>query len=501
MLGRAEPRLWTPPLRDLADPAASWGYDFIAFCDLIGYELDEWQQWLAIHLGELREDGTPRYQKAIVLVARQNGKSMFANLLVLFWMFVERVRLVYGIHKDRAEAKKAWREVIDVAEETPLLMDALDPVPEKRIVKQISEEDFRNLYGSHYTFGAPNRKAGRGRAVNRALIDELLTHFNRDAWNSLVPATSAQLNSLVLCLSNEGDDRSIVLHEEHDAALDFIETGEGDDRTFLASWSSPPGSDPTDVNALAYSNPSMNRPRANGTGITSEWLLSEARSRIRAGGRTLADFKIEHMCMRIDQLDPAIDPDAWKNAGTDSPLDLAEHRRTLALCFDVSLDGTHATLMAAAVVDGRVHLEVVKRWQGFGCTKALRAELPDLVAKLRPRALGWYPGGPAAAVAAALAERRGTNRWPPRRVEVAELRAEVPAICMGLADAVKAGEIQHPKDPMLDQHVGQTQKLNRGDQWVFVRRGSAPIDGTYAAAGAAHLARTLPPPPPPLAVA
>ena len=55
-----------------------------------------------------------------------------------------------------------------------------------------------------------------------------------------------------------------------------------------------------------------------------------------------------------------------------------------------------------------------------------------------------------------------------------------------------------PRDTVLDTHVGQTQKLNRGEGWIFTRRGSAPIDATYATAGAVHLARTLPPPLPPL---
>jgi hypothetical protein len=491
VLGRVEPRIWTPPLRDLSRPEASWGYDFIDFCVMIGYELDPWQEWLAIHLGELYPDGTPRYQKAIVLVARQNGKSMFANLLVLYWMFVERVKLVWGTHKDRGEAKKAWREVIEIAEESPILMAALDPLSEKRIIKQIGEEEFRNLYGSNYAFSAPNRKAGRGRSVNRALIDELLTHLNRDCWNSLVPATSAQLNSLVLCLSNEGDERSIVLHEEHDAALDFIETGQGDERTFLASWSSPSGSDPMDLNALAYSNPSMNRPRANGTCVTSGWLLSEARSRIKAGGRTLADFKIEHMCMRIDQLDPAIDLDAYRLSKTSTPIDLAQHRDRLALCPDISLDGTHATLVGAVTLNGKTHAQVLERWTS---TKKMREELPGLVAKFKPRKLVWFPSGPAIQVAAALKERKGAERWPPRGVEIEEIRGDdVAAVCMGAAEVIAAGEVEIGEDDVLDQHVKQTKRSPRGDRWVYDRRGTFPIDGTYALGGAIHAARTLKP--------
>jgi phage terminase large subunit-like protein len=495
--GRVEPRIWTPAQRDLSDPDASWGWDFIDFCEEIGYPLDEWQRWLAVHLGELLPDGSPRFRMAIVLVARQNGKSLFACLLVLYWMFIEKVPLVYGTHKDRSEAKKAWAEAIELAESIDLLAEEL---PEVHIVKQISEEDFFNSHGSHYQFGAPNRRAARGKTVYRALIDELREQRNRDCWNALVPATNAVGNPLILCISNEGGMDSVVLHEEHDSALADIETGRLG-TTFLASWSCPPGSDPEDLEALAYANPSLNRIRPNGTGLRAEALLGQALTAKRAGGTALADFKVEMMCMRVDLLDPAIDPDAWKNAGTDDPIDLAQHRRQVALAFDVSLDGTHCTLMAAAVVDGLVHVEVVKKWHGHGCTKALRAEMPALVAKIKPRVVVWLPSGPAAAVAAALAEKRGV--WPPRRVEVVEARSDVAAICMGLAELVAAGELRHPRDPMLDEHVARTQRLAQGTQgqWVYARRDSGPIDGTYALAAAVDAARTLPAPPPPLTVA
>ncbi len=219
---------------------------------------------------------------------------------------------------------------------------------------------------------------------------------------------------------------------------------------------------------------------------------------LAAGGEELASFRTEVMCHRVRQMDPAIDPDRWDAQGTDAPIDLAAHRDKVALCVDVSLDGSHASLIAAALIDGKVHTEVVSAWEGFGCTKLLRAELPDIVRKVKPRAVGWFPAGPAASVAADLASRKGNKMWPPRGVKLEPLTAETAAVCMGLAEQVAGGEVVHPNDPMLTAHVRAAQKLRRGDAWVFTRRGTGPIDGTYALAGAVHLARTLPPPRPPL---
>lgn len=485
MLGRVEPRIWTKPFRDLEDEEASWGWDFVDFCTAIGYPLDPWQEWLAVHLGELLEDGSPRFRKAVVIVARQNGKSMFANLLVLYWMFIERVPLVYGTHKDRADAKKAWKEVIQLAETVPLLAAQLPPV---HIVKQISEEDFFNGYGSHYTFGAPNARAGRGRTVHRALIDELLMHKTRDCWNALMPATNAVGNPLVLCISNEGDESSIVLHEEYDAALSVIETGEGDQRVFLAAWSCESDADPLDLEALAWANPSLNRIRPNGTGLRDDALLGQAYTAVKAGGKTLADFKIGMMCIRVDQLDAAIRPEDWAQCGVQraDALDLAEHRRQVALAFDVAADNSHATLVAAVTIDGVTHLDVVKSWDGYESRKQLRAELPGLVEKIRPRKVCWLSGGPAAAVADEFHAKRLRN------VLVEVVRAEdIMKAVMGFEEQASAGHLRHPHDPLLDQHVQQAQRLTRGDGWVFCRKDQAPIDAVYAAAAATHAARTI----------
>jgi hypothetical protein len=79
-------------------------------------------------------------------------------------------------------------------------------------------------------------------------------------------------------------------------------------------------------------------------------------------------------------------------------------------------------------------------------------------------------------------------------VTVAEIKAELAAVCMGLAEQVGAGRSRTPVDPLLDAQIGGAERLKRGDVWVFSRKGEGHVDAAYAAAGAVHLARTLPPP-------
>jgi phage terminase large subunit-like protein len=479
VLGSVTPRLWTPPLRDLSEPAASWGYLFIAFCAAIGFPLDPWQRWLAIHLGELFPDGSPRYRKAIILVARQNGKTLFTRLLILYWMWVERVPEIVATSTDRAAAKRSWKKVIELAERTPMMAEHL---PARHTALQIGEEDFWNNHGSHYRFAAPTRRAGRGDTLPRALLDELREHRTRDTWDAIVPAMNAVADALLVCISNEGDAESIVLHEEHDAAQTFIETGEGDPRTFLAAWSSPYGADPEDVEALAQANPGL------GHRVQLDALLGQASAAKKAGGETLARFRIEMMCQRVDLLEAAIRPEDWSACGVhrEAMVDLAEHRREVALCFDVAEDRSHATLTAAVKVDGLVWLDVVASWDGYGARKELRRDLPGWVERIKPRKVVWFAGGPAAAVADEFAGKRIKN------VLLEPIRAEdVVRACMGLEEQAAAGHVRHAHDPLQDQHVKQAQQLPQGDGWRFARRGQAPIDAVYAAAGAVHVARTI----------
>lgn len=491
-LGSPVPRLWTPPLRELT-PETSYGFDLIDFArDTLATPFDPWQEWLAIHVGELLPDGRPRFRTVLILVARQNGKTTFGEALVLYWLFIERMPLVLGTSTDRSYAKRTWSTICDTAVANRWLACDLSP---KSLRLTIGEESLKTNFDAEYIFAANNGRAGRSTTIHRWLADELREHRNRSAWDSASNAMNAVRDAQAVAITNQGDSEAVVLDSLRAPAIEYIETGQGDPRLGLFEWSAPDGADPTDVDALAAANPNF------GHRLDPEALLADAARAKAAGGEELTGYRTEVMCQRVTLMDPAIEPTAWKNGGTDEPTPLIpDHRRYVALCVDVALDGSHATLVAAALLNGVVHTEVIEAWNGFGCTKALRAELPDIVRRVKPRALGWIPNGPAAAVAASLAAQKGPRKavWPPRGVELIAITAETPSICMGLAEVVLSGELVHPKDEMQTAHIEAAQKLWQGDRWVFVRRGTGPIDGAYATAGAVHLARTVPPPPSPL---
>lgn len=493
--GRTTPRLSTPPLVTgppgpcgcgcALTPETSIGFDQVDFArDVLRHPLDPWQRHLAIHAGELRPDGRPRFRIVLVLVSRQNGKTELLVVLTLYWQFVTGVPLILGTSTKLDYAKESWSKAVKLAERTPDL-DALRPQRWKREAN--GEQESWTVEESRYKIAASNAEGGRSLTIDRLVLDELRQHRSYTAWDASEPATSAVDGAQIWALSNAGDDQSVVLNDLRESALSYIESGEGDDNLGLFEWSAPEDADPTDLAALAQANPNL------GYRKDPQQLLAAARRAVRTGGQALTGFKTESMCIRVRALNPAIDPAAWRECLDVG--DLSAARSRVALCLDLAPDGAHATLAAAALLpDGRTRVEVVKAWSGAGCTREVRRDLPALVARVRPQVFGWLPAGPAAALAADLADRKGVRSWPPPGVRVAEVRAEVPAVCMGFAELVKAEQVAHSDDPLLNAHVGGAEQLKRGDAWVFSRKGDGHVDAVYAAAGAVHLARVLPAP-------
>jgi hypothetical protein len=352
--------------------------------------------------------------------------------------------------------------------------------------------------GCVYRLAARNRKGGRSLSIDRLIVDELREHATFDAWSAAEPALNARPYGQIWCITNAGDDSSVVLDSLRTPALEYLETGVGDERLGLFEWSALPGAELDDLEALAAANPNLGRR------LDPETLLGMAR-RVKSnptqrdpnGVTAEARFRTEVMCQKVDKMDPAINPGAWKNAKLLGDLSLVRAR--VAACVDLSPDMQHGSLIAAGLLDdGRVRVEIVKVWEGSKALAEMRRDLPKLVAKMRPQRLGWFPGGPAASLDADLRDRTDKGRqrtaasWPPRGVAVAELTGEVSAVCMGFAALVEAGSVVHSAEPLLDDHVMGAGKLHTGDTWRFSRRGEGHCDAAYAAAGAAHLARTLP---------
>jgi hypothetical protein len=476
VLGSTTPRIYTPPLVTgppgpcgcgcALTPATSLGFQAVTFAqDIVGVALLPWQRWWLIHALELRPDGAFRFRTVLTLVARQNGKTHLLKVLALWMLYLGHARLVLGAAQSLDTAKESWQGAVDLAEDVDDLAAEIAPNGVRRANGDIC---FTLTSGARYRISAASRSAGRGLSVDLLILDELREHRDWLAWGALTKTTTARPNALIVGISNAGDDQSVVLNSLRATAL-----GGADDSTGLMEWSAPDGCDLDDVAAMAQANPGL----GHGT-VTLPVLRSYMVNDPPAVYRT------ENLCQRVDALDAAVDLASW-SASADPSGSLASVRARVAACVDVAPDGAHVTLAGAAVLDdGRARVEILAAWPS---TEAARRELPGLLARIRPAALGWWPSGPAAAL--------GSDITAVAPDTVLALKGqEATEACMEFAALVLDRRLVHADDPLLNAHVAGTSKLRTGDGWRFARRGVGHVDAAYAAAGAVRIARTLPAP-------
>jgi len=505
--GSVTPRLFTPPL--ITGPPGpcgcgcaltgetSLGFEWTAFArDSFLRPFRPWQRWQAIHGGELLDDGRPRFKYVWTIVGRQNGKTEIPTILSGYWLFVDAVPMILGTSTNLVYAKESWLKVVNLIEksEDPLIRE-LTPSP--KFYREANGEQEAWVYADErklrtdvcrYKIAASNARGGRSLTVHRLVMDEVREHHDYTAWAAAEPTMNTVADAQAWILSNMGDDRSLVLNDAREAALEFIETGVGDYRSGWFEWSAPEDAEPDDPYALAQANPEF-----NGL-IRGEDLVREGQKAKKRGGEMLTAYRTEKMCIHVRNLSPAIDGGRWADCHV--PGDLAAVRNRVALCLDVAPDSQHATLSAAAMLpDGRTRVEIVAAWDADTIGQ-LRVELPQHVARVKPRVLGWLPNGPAAAFTADLKPPKDGKRprWMPAGMKLEEIRGELAAVCMGFEEQVSGGLVVHSNDPLQNAHVTGAQRLKQGDRWVFSRRGGGHCDAAYAAAGAVHLARMLPAP-------
>lgn len=484
-MGHTEARIFTPPLVDIMLPENSYGHAVIRFAsNILKQPLDPWQEWLVLRAGELLADGRPRFRQVLVLVARQNGKTFLMQVLAAYWLFVECCRMILGMSSNLQLAKETMLATVEMIDEVPhLSRDKL------RVLEGNNDVHFSTKLKSVYKTSAATRKAARGKRVDRLMVDELREQLDDEAYKAGMNTMNARPYGQAWFFSNQGDDRSVVLDMLHTMATAYIadpDDDEADYRLGMFEWSAPDGMDVMNTLGWQMANPNLGRHN------DEDAIRSEAKKAKRLGGTTEAGFRTEILCQRVRSLDAAVDQIAWARNLEPGKFD-DEAKKNLAFCFDISLDNTHATLCAAATLsDGRIRVTELKAWEGLDCGLKLRQELPGLVETYKPRSVGWFPMGPAASIAATARERDRVKPWLPRSVANEEIRGEVAAVCMGFGALVTQDQIVHEGQPLLTTHVVGTSKKHREDTWVFTRQGGGQCDAAYAAAGAVHLARTLP---------
>ena len=442
-LGHAEPRLWTPPLRDLT-PETSAGFEACAFADdVLGITLMPWQRWLFEHMLELNPDGTFRFRTVLIQVARQNGKSTFAQVLSLWRMFVDRAGLVIGTAQNLDVAEEVWTGAVDMAEGCPDLrveIEAVDRTNGKKALRLTS--------GERYKVAAASRRGGRGLSGDLVLLDEIREHQTWDAWAAVTKTTMARPKPQIVALSNAGDESSVVLNHLRGLGIQTLE-GQGDQSVGLFEWSAPEDCDLDDPQMWARANPSL--------GFT---ITEDAVSGARATDPEWI-FRTEVLCQRVlRRSDAVIAPGRWMaNAGAGS-IDGA-----VAVFVDVRIDRSASVIaVCGRDGDGIPQVELVKVLDESG-TEWVIPKVRLMLDAWDVLAVGVRSAGPSASLIDGLRQVCEDDGTTFAKVGSGEFAG----MCGGFYDAAMTGNLRHRDDPALTAALVDAKRHKVVEGWSWER--------------------------------
>ena len=502
LLGVTEPRVFTKPLRELT-PLTSLGFDVIAFANNdLGITLHPYQEWLYIHALELLPSGEFRFDTIIVLIARQNGKTMWWKILILYVMYVLGMKLVLSTAQDLDTAEETWEAVVQMVQgvdddDVPLFPELAEQV--EKIVLTNGKKSLNLKSGERYKAKAASRRAGRGLSGDLIGLDELREQQSWDSWSAITHTTMARARSLIIGLSNAGDATSVVLRylrkaghatlgdpdgvnaaDDPSAMLEDVDEVEEIEESGLGifEWSAVPGASIKDRQGWAQANPSMNHP--NGVG---------ERKILAATKEPEWVFRTEVLCQWSDgSLEGPFPSGSW-DAGWDKSSPIVG---PVKCCVDVSANSERSHIAFSGLrADGRLHVELVASRPGYDWVGPWLLQRLNIIsevgaaekgAPVSPLLGGWELAGIPVVRRTLDDVRAGTQAFYRLVCESKTKDGEPPA-----------GLTHHPS-PLLDVAAATAATRPSGDGlWVWDRHKS-PIDASplIAADGAVAMWGVLP---------
>ncbi len=486
-MGYTEPRIFTPPLRELT-PETSLGFAAIDYAkEVLGETLYPWQEWALIHgleiVGELGTGWRFRFRTVLYLISRQNGKTKLSKVIASFFLNVLYIDSVFGTSLSLDKAEEVWEAVVNDQESIPALRGDIDRVSRTNGNKRLILTGLRQ-----YKVGAPTRRAGRGDSNDLVMLDELREHRDWETWSAAAASTNAKPNGLIVCFSNAGDPDSIVLRQLRSEAIAKIEGTEAvdfggnvdEDTLGLFEWSAPDGAETDDIEALAQANPAL------GYGFVTERALMANRQTFPEN-----KFRSECMCQQVETILPQPFPDGAWDAGVDVASFIAGESE-LFYGIDLSADRRFTSIGVCGLrEDGNWHVEIAARRVGtewaveWFRTRQMRGKM-----KLAFQGRGAPVSG--------LAEQICTLP------NVERMAVEGPELSAGWArfwDAVAACDperggtrVYHLPQPVLDQPAKTAQIRSLGGGAQVIDRQKSPDDvAPLMACVAAFTAATKPP--------
>lgn len=315
----------------------------------------------------VREDGRWAARTCGLTVARQNGKSAFMRMLILWHMFELGTMRVLSMAQNRALALDQFRQAVDLVESVPELAARV-----KRVNRTNGSESLTLDNGAQWAIVAATMEGPRGRTADLLWVDEL-REIGQPAWKAATPVTRARMNARTWVTSNAGDAHSTVLNDLRGQAI--VAT---DPAVFWAEWSADPERAPSDPVAWQQANPALGH-------LIDEDVIRQAQATDKPEA-----FMTETLCRWVDAIESPWPYGAWDNCA-DTQLQIAPGLPTW-FGLDVSLDRRRADLVGASVLeDGRMGVGLLQSWTSSDAIdeRVVASDVADWARRYLPQSIQY----------------------------------------------------------------------------------------------------------------
>ena len=436
LIGSTEPRIHT-----LLLTGPSKAQEVADFATKIGLPLVPWQRWVLDDLLSVTEDDTWRKKTALILVARQNGKTHLARMLILSHLFLWGSKNVLGMSSNRNMALDTFRQVAYTIEDNQFLKDQV-----RQIRLANGQESISLLNGARYEIAAATRDAPRGKTADFLYIDEL-REWTEEAFTAALPVTRARPNAMTLMTSNAGDGFSTVLNDLRERCLSYPPDNLG-----FYEWSAPQHCKINDRKAWAMANPALGH-------LITEQTLEES-----VNTNSIEATRTEMLCQWIDS---TVSPWVYGSieACSDSTLDIPVGPQTI-MAFDIAPTRRSGALVMGQVQDGKIAVGLAQLWHSDIAIDEIKmaSDINEWARKYHPSTICYDKYA-----TQTIATRLEQSGW--RMVDVSG-QAFYQA-CSDLADGLANSRVVHSGQAELVQHLNNCAAKTNDAGWRIIRRKSA----------------------------
>jgi phage terminase large subunit-like protein len=436
LVGHTKPRVHTPYLR-----GESRVQEIADLAEKIQMPLMPWQRHVLEDMLKVGKNGKFRRKTMGLLVARQNGKTHIATMMILGHLFIFNSRNVIAMSSNRNMALQTFRDVAYIIQANDFLNEQV-----KKIRFANGQEVIELKNGARYEIVAATRDGSRGKHADMLFVDET-REISEEAWTAARPVTRAT-GGQTLTTSNAGDNTSSVLNNLREMALSYPSDTFG-----WYEYSAPAHCKVDDRNAWAMANPAL--------GFTiSEETLEEA-----VATNSIEATKTEMLCQWVDSMTSMFTQEMIEKT-TISDLKLPVGVTTI-FAIDVSPSRRSGALVAGQLLDdGTVGMGIMQLWSSeVGIDDlAMARDIHDWVLKYRPQMV-CYDKYATENIATQL---RNSN------VIMEDISGQrFYTACQQLLDMFTNSRVVHSGQTEFVQHLNNTAAKTNDAGWRIVRRKSA----------------------------